>query len=41
MTDEEQKLLRLNSSYGTMTKSSVADFIGDIKVDFEEIAIKR
>jgi hypothetical protein len=34
-----QKLLRLNSRYGTMTEDSVADFIGGMAVDLSEIAI--
>jgi hypothetical protein len=34
-----QKLLRLNSRYGTMTENSVVDFIGKIKVDLSEISI--
>jgi hypothetical protein len=34
-----QKLLRLNSRYGTITEDSVADFIGKIDVDLCELSI--
>lgn len=34
-----QKLLRLNSRYGTMTEDSVTGFIGDMAVNLSEIAI--
>jgi hypothetical protein len=34
-----QKLLRLNSRYGTITENSVADFIGNIAVELSELAI--
>jgi hypothetical protein len=34
-----QKLLRLNSRYGVMTEDSVVRFIGEMPVEFSEIAI--
>jgi hypothetical protein len=37
--EAKQKMLRLNSRYGMVTKDSVIQFIGDVKVDFDEIAI--
>ena len=40
-TEAEAKelLLKLNSQYGHMTADSVAAFLGDIKIDFDEIAL--
>ena len=37
--EAKEKLLKLNSQYGHMTADSVAAFLGDIKIDFEEIAL--
>ena len=37
--EAKEKLLRLNSQYGKMTKESVLEFCSDIEVDFEEIAL--
>jgi hypothetical protein len=34
-----QKLLRLNSRYGTMTEESVGNFIGEMAVEFNELSI--
>ena len=40
-TEAEAKelLLKLNSQYGHMTADSVASFLGDIKIDFDELAL--
>ena len=37
--DAKEKLLKLNSTYGRMTADSVRDFLGDLKIDFEELAL--
>ena len=37
--DAKQKLLRLNSQYGKMTKESVLEFAEDIELNFDEIAL--
>lgn len=37
--EAKQKLLRLNSQYGRMTKESVLEFADDIELNFEEIAL--
>lgn len=37
--EAKQKLLRLNSAYGTMTQSSVIEFMGDIEIDASEISL--
>jgi DNA modification methylase len=37
--EAKEKLLRLNSQYGKMTKESVLEFCSDIEVNFEEIAL--
>lgn len=37
--EAKQKLLRLNSSYGKMTKESVLEFAEDIELNFDEIAL--
>lgn len=37
--DAKQKLLRLNSQYGRMTKESVLTFAEDIDLNFDEIAL--
>jgi hypothetical protein len=37
--EAKQKLLRLNSSYGKMTKESVLEFAEDIDLNFDEIAL--
>ena len=37
--EAKEKLLKLNSQYGHMTADSVAAFLGDLKLDFEEIAL--
>lgn len=36
-TEAKQKLLRLNSTYGKMTKESVLEFADDLDLNFEEI----
>jgi hypothetical protein len=38
-TEAKQKLLRLNSQYGKMTKESVLTFAEDIDLNFDEIAL--
>ena len=38
-TEAKQKLLRLNSQYGRMTKESVLEFAEDIDLNFDEIAL--
>lgn len=38
-TEAKQKLLRLNSQYGKMTKESVLEFAEDIDQNFDEIAL--
>jgi hypothetical protein len=38
-TEAKQKLLRLNSQYGKMTKESVLEFTEDIDLNFDEIAL--
>jgi hypothetical protein len=37
--EAKQKLLRLNSQYGKMTKESVLEFADDIDLNFDEIAL--
>jgi DNA modification methylase len=37
--EAKEKLLRLNSQYGKMTKESVLEFCSDIEVNFDEIAL--
>jgi hypothetical protein len=37
--EAKQKLLRLNSQYGHMTKESVLEFCSDIEINFDEIAL--
>ena len=37
--EAKQKLLRLNSQYGKMTKESVLEFAEDIELNFDEIAL--
>ena len=38
-TEAKQKLLRLNSQYGKMSKQSVLEFAEDIDLNFDEIAL--
>ena len=38
LKEAKQKLLRLNSQYGKMTKESVLEFAEDIDLNFDEIA---
>lgn len=38
-TEAKQKLLRLNSQYGKMTKESVLEFAEDIDLNFDEIQL--
>ena len=38
-TEAKQKLLRLNSQYGKMTKESVLEFAEDLELNFDEIAL--
>ena len=37
--EAKEKLLKLNSQYGHMTADSVAAFLGELKLNFEEIAL--
>ena len=37
--EAKQKLLRLNSSYGKMTKESVLEFAEDIELNFDEVLL--
>ena len=37
--EAKEKLLRLNSQYGKMTKESVLEFCSDIELNFDEIAL--
>jgi hypothetical protein len=37
--DAKQKMLRLNSRYGMVTKDSVLQFVGDIEVNYDDLAI--
>ena len=37
--DAKQRLLRVNSQYGQMTVDSVLEFVGDMEVDFGELAL--
>ena len=37
--EAKEKLWKLNSQYGHMTAESVAAFLGDIKIDFSELAL--
>lgn len=37
--DAKELLLKLNSHYGQMTAQSVADFLGDLKIDFADLAL--
>ena len=37
--EAKEKLLRLNSQYGHMTKESVLEFASDIELNFDEIAL--
>ena len=37
--DAKELLLKINSQYGRMTKESVLEFLGDIEVNFDEIAL--
>ena len=37
--EAKQKLLRLNSTYGSLSKKSVLEFASDIELNFDEIAL--
>ena len=37
--DAKELLLKLNSHYGKMTAESVRDFLGDLQIDFEDLAL--
>ena len=37
--DAKEMLLKLNSQYGKMTAESIKDFLGDLQIDFTELAI--
>ena len=37
--EAKQKLLRINSQYGQMSKDSVLEFASDIELNFDEIAL--
>ena len=38
-TEAKEKLLRLNSQYGHMTKESVLEFCSDLEINFDEVAL--
>lgn len=38
-SDAKELLLKLNSHYGQMTAESVRDFLGDLQIDFEDLAL--
>jgi hypothetical protein len=38
-TEAKQKLLRLNSQYGRMTKESVLEFAEDLELNFDEVLL--
>jgi hypothetical protein len=37
--DAKQRILRLNSRYGMVTKNSVLQFAGDVKINYDELSI--
>jgi hypothetical protein len=37
--DAKQRMLRLNSRYGMVTRESVLHFVGNIEVDYDDLAI--
>lgn len=37
--DAKELLLKLNSHYGQMTAESVRDFLGDLQIDFDDLAL--
>ena len=37
--EAQEILLKLNSQYGKMTAESVNDFLGDLEIDFEDLAL--
>lgn len=37
--EAKEILLKLNSQYGRMTAESVKEFLGDLKIDFEDLAL--
>jgi hypothetical protein len=37
--DAKQRMLRLNSRYGMVTKYSVLQFVGNIEVNYDDLAI--
>jgi hypothetical protein len=37
--DAKQRILRLNSRYGMITRDSVLQFVGDIEIDYDDLAI--
>lgn len=37
--EAKEILLKLNSQYGKMTAESVKDFLGDLEIDFEDLAL--
>ena len=39
MEEPKQKLLRLNSQYGSLSKESVLEFCSDMEINFEELAL--
>ena len=39
--EAKEILLKLNSQYGKMTAESVRDFLGDLEVDFEDLALPK
>lgn len=40
-SEAKEILLKLNSTYGTMTAESVRDFLGDLDIEFEDIALPQ
>ena len=39
LSDAKQKLLRLNSQYGKMSRESVLEFCSDMEINFDELAL--
>jgi hypothetical protein len=39
LDDAKQRILRLNSRYGIVTRNSVLQFIGDIAIDYDDLSI--
>ena len=39
MEDAKQRMLRLNSVYGMVTRESVLQFMGDVEINYDDLAI--